>query len=111
MSNYEMRVSRGGLTAAEAAKRAGVSKRTAQRWTSRPREKYLADMAAERERIRAYHDEQGHTWLETAAHFGVSEVTARQRGYRARQERAAEQAAIEAAKRALIEPMLPIEFD
>lgn len=88
---YEDRVSRKGLTAKEAAQRAGTSMRTAQRWTSRSRSEWLAQKAAEREAIRAYHDEGGHSWPETGKHFGLSEDTVKQRAYRARKERAAEQ--------------------
>lgn len=41
------------------------------------------------EDIRAYHDDERHTWSQTAAHFNLSEGAARQRAYRARKERAA----------------------
>lgn len=91
--HYEDRVSRGKLTAKEAARRAGKSTRTAQRWTSLSREQWLADKAQEREEIRAYHDEGGHSWPETGQHFGLSEDTVKQRAYRARKERAAEREA------------------
>lgn len=92
--SYEDRVSRGTLTAKEAARRQGRSTRTAQRWTSQPREQWLADKAREREGIRAYHDEGGHSWPETGKHFGLAEDTVKQRAYRARKERAAEKAAM-----------------
>lgn len=49
MVDYADRVSRKGLTAREAAKRAGMSPRTAQRWTSQPRAQWIAEKAAERE--------------------------------------------------------------
>lgn len=90
----EQRVSRGNLTAKEAARRAGKSTRTAQRWTSQTREQWLAEKAREREEIRAYHDEGGHSWPETGRHFGLTEDTVKQRAYRARKERAAEAAAL-----------------
>lgn len=93
-------------TAREAAKRAGLSVRTAQRWTSRPRAEWLAEQAAEREEIRAYHDDEGHTWEETAWHFGTSIYNVQKRAYRARKERAAE-AATHAA--ATASPTLPLD--
>ncbi len=89
-TSYEDRQSRGSLTAKEAARRAGKSTRTAQRWTSQPRDQWLADKAAEREAIRVYHDEGGHSWPETGKHFGLAEDTVKRRAYRARKERAAE---------------------
>lgn len=95
------RVSRGTLTAKDAARRAGASVRTAQRWTSQSREQWLADKAAEREAIRAYHDEGGHSWDETAKHFCLHVDTVRQRAFRARKERARE------AEEAARGPMLP----
>ena len=93
--SYEDRQSRGLLTAKEAARRAGKSTRTAQRWTSQPRDQWLADKAREREEIRAYHDEGGHSWPETGKHFGLAEDTVKRRAYRARKERAAEREATE----------------
>lgn len=93
---YEDRQSRGSLTAKEAARRAGRSTRTAQRWTSQPRDQWLADKAAEREAIRVYHDEEGHSWPETGKHFGLAEDTVKRRAYRARKERAAEKREAEA---------------
>jgi hypothetical protein len=41
------------LTAREAAAKVGVSLRTAQRWSSEPRENYLARADEKRERVRA----------------------------------------------------------
>lgn len=89
------RYSRGDETAEQAAKRVGTSARTAQRWTSRSREEWLMQKAQEREAIRAYHDEQGHSWSETARHFGLVVSTVKERAYRARKERAAERAQAE----------------
>lgn len=84
------RYSRGTKTAKEAAKAVGVSARTARRWTSMPRTEWLQQKADEREAIRVYHDDEGHSWPETAKHFGVSVDAVKQRAYRARKERAKE---------------------
>ncbi|MGK2350782.1 hypothetical protein [Cutibacterium sp. V947] len=70
--------------------------RTMQRWTSRTREQYLRDQEQRREAIRAYHDNQGHTWPQPANHYRITESTAKQLAYRTRKERARE--AEEAAK-------------
>lgn len=88
---YEDRKSRGSYTAREAAAIVGASERTARRWTSVPRDVYLQKMAVEREKIRAYHDDEAHSWSETAKHFGLSVPTVKERGLRARKERAQEQ--------------------
>lgn len=106
MIEYSDRVSRSNLTAKEAAKRAGMSVRSAQRWTSRPRSEYLAQCAAEREAIRAFHDDAGHSWTETAAHFGLHRDTVQRRAYKARQERAAEREEAERKAREVVEPPL-----
>ena len=45
-------------------------------------------MATERESIRAFHDDAGHSWPETAEHFGLHVDTVKRRAYRARKERA-----------------------
>lgn len=84
------RKSRGAYTAKEAAELVGTSVRTAQRWTAIPRAEWLSRVAAERETIRAYHDDKGHSWSDTAKHFGVSVDTVKRRAYRARKERAQE---------------------
>lgn len=84
------RKSRGTYTAKEAAELVGTSTRTAQRWTAVPRAEWLSRVAAEREMIRVYHDDNGHSWPETAKHFGVSVDTVKRRAYRARAERAKE---------------------
>lgn len=86
------RYSRGNETAKEVAKRVGTSARTAQRWTSRTREEWIQQKADEREEIRAFHDDQGHSWTETAARYRLDISTVKRRAYRARKERAAEQA-------------------
>lgn len=98
------RYSRGELTAKEAARRAKTSERTAQRWTSRPRDEWRAEQAEVRELTRAYHDDEGHSWPETARYFGVSVDAVKRRAYRARKERAEEE-------RAQVEPPLPLEVD
>lgn len=51
MSSVYARYPRNGKTAREAAERAGMSIRTAQRWTSEPREVYLARTAERRQKI------------------------------------------------------------
>lgn len=84
------RYSRGNRTAKEVATRVGVSERTAQRWTSRSRQEWIAQKAREREEIRAYHDDHGHSWSETAKHFNLAVSTVQQRARRARRERLAE---------------------
>lgn len=98
------RYSRGSETAKEAAKRVGTSERTARRWTSRNRAEWIAQKAAEREEIRAYHDDEGHSWSQTAKHYGVTIEAVKQRAYRARKEREAERIA------ATLPPPLPIDF-
>lgn len=82
--------SRGGRTTKQAAAITGRSTRTIQRWTSSPRQEWLDAMAAERETIRHFHDDQGHSWPETAKHFGLHVDTVKRRAYRARKERARE---------------------
>lgn len=82
--------SRGNRTAKQAAEVLGKSTRTMQRWTSLPRKEWLEVMAQEREAIRAFHDDQGHSWPETAKHFRISEDCVRRRAYKARKERARE---------------------
>lgn len=85
------RYPRNNETAREVAKRMGTSARTAQRWTSRSRSEWLQQKADEREEIRAYHDEQGHSWAETATRFRLDVSTVKRRAYRARKERAQEE--------------------
>ena len=80
------------VTAREAARRLGVSERTIRRVVATPRPRWIQEMADEREAIRKYHDDDGHTWPETCEHFGVSVDTVRRRCYRARTERARAQA-------------------
>lgn len=53
MSKVYGRYPRNGRTAREMAAKVGISVRTAQRWTSQPRDEYLAAAAQRREKIRA----------------------------------------------------------
>lgn len=89
--SYE-RIDRKGQSITELAEKTGLSRATIARHTSRSRAEWLAQKAAQREAIRAYHDEEGHSWTQTAKHFGLDYSTVKQRAYRARKERAAEQA-------------------
>ncbi|WCC79411.1 hypothetical protein O6R08_07745 [Cutibacterium equinum] len=92
----DFRVPRNGRTTKEAAEITGLSTRSIQRWTSVPRDQWLQEKADEREAMRAYHDDEHHSWSETGRHFGIDPSTARRRAFRARKERARE--AEEAAK-------------
>ena len=78
------------MTAREGSVRTGVSARHVRRLVALPRAEYIAEKAAEREAIRAFHDDEGHSWPQTAEHFGLHLNTVKQRAYRARKERAAE---------------------
>lgn len=50
-----------------------------------PKPRLVNEEAARRnEEIRAYHDDEGHTWAETGERFGISADHARMRGYKAR---------------------------
>lgn len=98
------RIDRGGVSLREMTERTGLSRSTIARYTSMPRAEWLQQKADEREAIRAFHDDQGHSWAETADHFGLSRETVKARGIRARKER--EQERIEAAKGT----PLPLEF-
>lgn len=60
-----------GLTAAEAGKRVGRSARTIRRWTSEPREDYLARAQAKRARVKALRG-QGMTLTAIAKQTGYS---------------------------------------
>ncbi len=81
------------LPASELAEIYGVSARTIQRWNAQKREDWIDEQAALRESIRAYHDDEGHSWSQTIEHFNMSSSAVRQRCYRARKEREAEAAA------------------
>lgn len=90
MTDVIARMNRGDQTAAQVAALAGCSDRTVRRWMAVPRNDWERKMAVQRERIRAYHDDQGHSWPQTAEHFGLHVDTVKRRAYRARKERAAE---------------------
>lgn len=92
--SYE-RIDRKGRSIRDLSEKTGLSRATITRHTSRSREEWIAQKAAQREAIRAYHDEGGHSWTETAKHFGLDYSTVKQRAYRARKERAAERAQAE----------------
>ena len=98
---YE-RIDRGGRSISDLVQRTGLSKATIARHTSRTRAEWLQEMADEREAIRAFHDEEGHSWTETAKRFRLDVSTVKRRAYRARRERAQE-----AADRA--HPPLPLD--
>lgn len=74
------------ITARAAAEIYGVSIRTIKQWNSQTREDWLNDQRQIREAIRVYHDVEGHSWPQTAAHFSMSQSAVRQRCYRARRE-------------------------
>lgn len=90
------------VTAREGAEITGLTPRHVRRLVAQPREEWINEKADEREKIRAYHDDEGHTWEQTAAHFGTSIYNVQKRAYRARKERAEE----ELAK---TQPQLPLE--
>ena len=68
---YSERLPRRGMTARELSERTGYSIRTAQNWTSEPREVYLARAQKRHEKIRQLR-KQGMTMREIASHVGVS---------------------------------------
>lgn len=86
------RYDRRGSSISEMSQGTGLSEATIKRWTSRSRAEWIQQKADEREEIRAFHDEQGHSWTETAARYRLDVSTVKRRAYRARKERAAEQA-------------------
>jgi DNA-binding Lrp family transcriptional regulator len=85
------RIDRRGRSMRDLAESTGLSRATIARHTSLTRDEWLQQKAAEREEIRAFHDDQEHSWPETADHFGLSEDTVKRRAYRARKERAQEE--------------------
>jgi DNA-directed RNA polymerase specialized sigma24 family protein len=85
------RYDRRGSSISEMSQGTGLSEATIKRWTSRTRAEWIQEKAAEREEIRAFHDEQGHSWTETAARYRLDVSTVKRRAYRARKERADEQ--------------------
>ena len=85
------RYDRRGSSISEMSQGTGLSEATIKRWTSRTRADWIQEKAAEREEIRAFHDDQGHSWTETAARYRLDISTVKRRAYRARKERADEQ--------------------
>lgn len=86
MTSRPERIDRKGLSIAELTQKSGLSRATIVRHTSRTREEWIAQKAQEREAIRAYHDDEGHSWSQTAKYFGLSTSTVQQRARRARRE-------------------------
>lgn len=78
------------LPARQLAEMYDVTPRTIMRWAAQTRSDWIDEQAAGREAIRAYHDDDGHSWTQTAKHFHLSLSTVKERAYRARKERAAE---------------------
>lgn len=97
---YE-RIDRKGRSIRDLSERTGLSPATIARHTSRSRAEWIRQKADEREAIRAFHDDEGHSWPQTARHFRLDISTVKRRAYRARKERAQE-----AADRA--QPPLPL---
>lgn len=93
MIPYEKRIRRGPITARELARKMKISERKVQYWTAIPRNQWLQDNFERREAVRAYHDDEGHSWAQTGKHFEIRGDSAKKLGYRARKERAAERAA------------------
>ena len=62
------------LPAKELAEAYGVSVRTIKYWNSQTREDWIDEQATLRESIRAYHDDDGHSWSQTAEHFNMTKV-------------------------------------
>ena len=60
------------LPAKELAEAYGVSVRTIKYWNSQTREDWIDEQATLRESIRAYHDDDGHSWSQTAEHFNMT---------------------------------------
>ena len=81
------------VTAKEGALLTGVSERQVRRLVALPRDEWLTKKADEREAILTFHDDEGHSWTQTAAHYGLHVDTVRRRARRARRDRAAAQAA------------------
>lgn len=93
-------------TARQGAEITGITERHVRRLVALPREEWLSGKATEREAIRAYRDDEGHSWPETAKHFGLHLNRVKQRAYRARKERAAEREEAERKAREANEPPL-----
>lgn len=83
---YE-RIDRKGRSIRDLSERTGLSPATIARHTSRSRAEWIQQKADERELIRAFHDDEGHSWPQTARHFRLDVSTVKRRAYRAREER------------------------
>ena len=92
MATYK-RIDRGKESIRGLSEKTGLSIATIRRHTSLPRDEWLTKKAAEREAILTFHDDEGHSWTQTAKHFGLHVDTVRRRARRARRDRAAAQAA------------------
>ena len=92
MATYK-RIDRGKESIRGLSEKTGLSIATIRRHTSLPRDEWLTKKADEREAILIYHDDEGHSWTQTAKHFGLHVDTVRRRARRARRDRAAAQAA------------------
>lgn len=109
MTTYE-RIDRKGRTVRDLAEKTGLSRATIARHTSISRDEWIQQKAEEREEIRRYHDDEGHSWPETAERFKLSYDTVKRRAYRARKDRAAEAAARAEKEREKSEPpLIPLE--
>lgn len=80
------RIDRKGRSIRDLSESTGLSRATIARHTSQSREEWLQKKAEEREAIRTFHDDENHSWPETAKKFGVSVDTVKRRAYRARRE-------------------------
>ena len=92
MATYK-RIDRGKESIRGLSEKTGLSIATIRRHTSLPRDEWLTKKADEREAILTFHDDEGHSWTQTAKHFGLHVDTVRRRARRARRDRAAAQAA------------------
>jgi transposase len=106
MSPHQQRIDRKGRAIRELAEKIGYSRATIARAASLPRAEWLQQKADEHEAIRRYHDDQGHSWPETAEHFKLSYQTVKDRAYRARKEQAAEAVAAALKAHEQFEPPL-----
>jgi len=91
MATYK-RIDRGKESIRGLSEKTGLSIATIRRHTSLPRDEWLTKKADEREAILTFHDDEGHSWTQTAKHFGLHVDTVRRRARRARRDRAAAQA-------------------
>jgi len=70
MTEQVEKIDRGGMSIRELADKTGLSPRTIERWTSRPRDEYLSEAAERHRKIRELRD-QGMTMRAIAAELGV----------------------------------------